>query len=144
MTFIKYLKSKKFIFIIIGIWLIIGIVFIWLFISNSTQQGIQVDAYITSIVPEKYTNEDGSYYEYYAHIEYQVNGTTYTSKIQCRKSNYIGQKISIYYDPQNPTNTWKTQRNSLNSMFWILALPICLVSICIKYGTRKSIIFGEE
>lgn len=144
MTFMEYLKSRKFTLIIIGICLILVIVFIWLFIASFTQQGVKVDAHITSITKEQCTNNNKTYYEHYAYVEYQVDGTTYNSKIQCRKDNYTGQKISIYYDPQNPANAWLLKRDFLDFSVLFLGLPICFISICVTYGTRKSIIFGGE
>ena len=110
-TFMRESVSARF-FIPVGIILIIfGIIAFVITIKN--QNYIEVEATITNIVlqEEEHLDNEGNRVEatYKFDIKYTVDGKEYTSDLDNMFKQNIGDKITIYYNPKDPSQITQTK-----------------------------------
>ena len=128
-TFFRESRTARF-FIPVGIILIaFGIL---VFIINSNNQNyIEVESTVTKVelYQESYIDANGDRVEalYDLTVKYTVNDVEYESILNALLKHEVGDKIKIYYNPENPNEI--TQTKSL-----ILPLIIILVGIASLVG----------
>lgn len=120
-TFFRETGPARF-FIPLGIILIVfGIV---VFIINSNNKNyIQVDAIVskTELVEEEHIDEDGNSVDatYNVYVKYTVNGTEYEEELGELSGYKENEKITIYYNPDNPKQITQTKSMILPIIFII-------------------------
>ena len=112
-TFLRESSLARFL-IPMGIILIVcGIIFF--VITKQNQNYIKTEAIVSSVqlVEEAYTDVDGNHVEatYDVGVKYTVDGTEYDEVLQGITKYNIGDKMTIYYNPENPNQI--TQSKSL-------------------------------
>lgn len=110
-TFMRESSTARF-FIPMGLVLIIfGVVF---FIINTKNQNyIKTEATVVDakLVEEEYTDTDGNHVDatYDVTIKYSVSGNEYTEVLNSVPKYDIGEKTTIYYNPNNPKEITQTK-----------------------------------
>ena len=113
-------------FIVIGTFL--SIVVIKTMTNSKHTQGIITDIHRSY----ERTNSDGEKeYSYETTIEYQINGMKYTNTVSGKAGN-IGNKIKVYYDPNDPSHIVSSPSNYVFFMFPFLGI-IALIIILKNY-----------
>jgi len=79
---------------------------VWISIEGRVISSVETSDYDSTLV------------EYENTYEYQVGAEKYTGKYKYYRAVPIGQKITIYYDPANPTNSARSQEEFGWQSFW--------------------------
>ena len=119
-TFFRESQTARF---LIPAGLMLTIFGVIVFISSLNNQNyVRVEATVTDVTMEQEvrTDSDGNYIEeiYNVTLSYEVDGKEYTGELSNVNKYKKGDKMTIYYDPENPENI--TQSKSL-------ALPAVLI-----------------
>lgn len=90
--------------------LIFGII---VFVINSKNQNyIKTEAIVsrTTLAQQAYTDDQGDYHEetYNVYVKYTVNGNEYDEELGELSGYKEGDKLKIYYNPENPTQITQT------------------------------------
>ena len=110
-TFMRESSTARF-FIPAGLILIIfGIV---MFVINSKNQDyikIESEVYNVTQTAEAYTDVDGNYVEatYSAMVKYTVDEKEYTATLDNVSKYNVGDKVTIYYNPADPSQVTQTK-----------------------------------
>ena len=119
-TFFRESRTARF-FIPAGIILIIFGIFMFI-VNNNNKNYVEVESTVTSvnIDQEAYIDVDGNQVEatYTVNLKYNVDGKEYTGDLSGVSKYNIGDKIKIYYNPDDPTQITQTKS---------LILPIVIV-----------------
>ena len=103
-TFMRESNVARF-FIPAGLILIIGGILVFI-ITLKTQNYIKVEAIVTNVDvrQEEVTDNDGTRYEdvYDVSFKYTVDGKEYNNKYDGISKYNVGDKMTIYYNPNNP------------------------------------------
>ena len=121
-TLMRESSTARF-FIPVGIVLIVfGI--IMFVINNKNQDYIKTNAVVTSsqLIQEAYTDVDGNQVEatYNATIRYTIDGKEYTDTLDNVSKYDVGDEITIYYNPKDPSQITQTKS---------LIIPIIIIAI---------------
>ena len=110
-TFFRESGPARF-FIPIGLILIIFGIVVFI-INNKNQNYIQVDAVVskTELVEEAHTDEEGNTVDatYKVYVKYTVNDTEYEEELGEISGYKENDKITIYYNPDNPKQITQTK-----------------------------------
>ena len=110
-TFFRESRVARF-FIPAGIILIVFGV-IMFNINNKNQNYIETESTVTSVAVEQeaYTDTEGNQVEatYVVDITYTVDGKEYTGNLPGQSKHNVGDKIKIYYNPDDPTKITQTK-----------------------------------
>ena len=116
-------------FLIPGGILFIAFGIIFFIISNQNKDFIKTEATVTSseIYEEAHTDSDGQRQEatYKVGLKYTVDGKEYTNTLEGVSQYKVGDKMTIYYDPADPTRI--TQSKSLIIPLAIIAGGIAML-----------------
>jgi hypothetical protein len=121
-TFMRESSTARF-FIPAGIALIVfGVV---VFVINSKNQNyIKIEATVSNVTQtaEAYTDSDGNWVEatYNAEVKYVVADREYTETLDNVSKFDVGDKVTIYYNPNNPQEITQTKS---------LIVPIIMVGL---------------
>lgn len=119
-TFFRESRTARF-FIPGGIILIVFGIYMFI-VNNQNQNYVETKANVTSIEvdQEAYVDEEGNQVEatYTVKLTYTVDGKEYTGELSGVSKYNPGDKIKIYYNPDNPTEITQTKS---------LILPIAIV-----------------
>ena len=103
-TFMRESSTARF-FIPAGIMLIIFGVIMFV-INNKNQNYIGIEAVVSKVelLQEEYIDTDGNRVEptYNANVKYTVDGKEYDEKLENVSKYNVGDKMTIYYNPNNP------------------------------------------
>lgn len=120
-TFFRESRVARF-FIPLGIILIAFGIVVFV-INNKNKDYIEVESTITNVElsEEAYTDSEGNHYDatYNLTIKYTVDGKEYNGTLDNMPKYDIGKKMTIYYNPKNPSEF--TQSKSI-------ILPIIMVA----------------
>lgn len=121
-TFFRESQTARF---LIPVGLITVIFGIAMFIINSQNQNyIKIDAIVskTELAEEAYTDADGNLVEatYKVFVKYTIDGNEYEQELGQLSGYNKGDKITIYYNPENPSQITQTKS---------LVIPIVITSI---------------
>ena len=94
--------------------------------SLNNQNYIRIEATVTNVTMEQEvrTDADGNYIEetYNVNLSYEVDGKEYTGELlnvnKCKK----GDKMTIYYDPENPENITQSKSLVLPAVLIVLGI----------------------
>ena len=110
-TFFRESRTARF-FIPLGVILIIfGIA---MFVINSRNQNyVETESIVTTVEVEQeaYTDEEGNQVDatYNVGVKYTVDGKEYTGELSGQSKHNAGDKIKIYYNPDNPSEITQTK-----------------------------------
>ena len=109
-TFLRESMVARF-FIPAGIILIVFGVFMFV-INSKNQNYIKTESTVTKIevLEEAYTDTDGNYVDatYKATVKYTVDGNEYTTELDNVSKYNEGDKVTIYYNPNDPSQVTMT------------------------------------
>ncbi len=121
-TFMRESSTARF-FIPAGILLIIFGIFMFV-INNKNQDYIKTEAIVSNVelLEEEYTDIDGNLVEatYSANVKWTVDGKEYEEKLENVSKYNIGDKMTIYYNPKDPSQITQTKS---------LILPIAIIAL---------------
>ena len=134
-TFFRESRTARF-FIPAGIILIIFGIFMFI-VNNDNKNYVEVESTVTSIDvdQEAYIDAEGNQVEatYTVKLTYTVDGKEYTGELSGVSKYNTGDKMKIYYNPDNPTQI--TQTKSL-----ILPIAIIVAGIAaLAFGIISSV-----
>ena len=120
MTFFRESRTARF-FIPLGIILIVFGIFVFI-VNNNNKDYIQVESTVSNvkISQEEYIDADGNHVDasYDITVKYTVDGKEYEGELNGLGKYNIGDKMKIYYNPNDPSQI--TQSKSL-------ILPIVII-----------------
>jgi hypothetical protein len=129
-TFFRESKTARF-FIPLGLILIIFGVIVFI-INTQNKDYIEVESTVSNVklVQDAYTDTDGNFVEaeYDLTVTYTVYGREYSGELNNMSKANIGDKITIYYNPKDPSQITQTKS---------LVLPIVMIA-----GGLASLIGG--
>lgn len=129
-TFMRESSTARFL-IPTGLILIVFGIFMFI-INNKNQDYIKIDATVVNVelIQESSTDIDGDYVEasYNANVTYLVEGKEYNATLENVSKYNIGDKLTIYYNPKDPSQITQTKS---------LILPIVII-----VGGIVSLTFG--
>ena len=121
-TFMRESSTARF-FIPVGLLLIIFGVFMFV-VNIKNQNYVETEAIVTNveIAQEEYIDVDGNRVEatYNAYVKYTVNGREYNGKFENVAKYNVGDKMKMYYNPDDPSQITQTKS---------LIFPIVLVAL---------------
>lgn len=119
--------------------IIIGIMLFLIFSAGcTTKDDIPVDAVVSNI-ERGYTSNHKEYSRIY--VTYTVDGKEYTSNLQGDTSNLnIGDKITIYYNKNNPNQVIRKAENTTVLIFVGIAAFFVIDFIITLYLRKKGIL----
>lgn len=110
----------------LGIFLIVFGVFMFI-VNDKNKDYIKTEAVVSNmeLVQDAYTDENGDTVEatYNVYVKYTVDGTEYNEELGEASNLKEGEKITIYYNPDDPTKI--TQTTSLILPIVIIAGGCC-------------------
>ena len=127
-TFMRESNTARF-FIPAGLILIIFGVFMFV-VNTKNQNYIETEAVVTDveIAQEEYIDTDGNRVDatYNAYVKYTVDGREYNGKFENVAKYNVGDKMKMYYNPEDPTQITQTKS---------LILPIVIITLGIASFT---------
>ena len=122
--FISFLRESTAARFFIPLGLILIIFAVAMFVINTRNQNyIKIEATVSNVelYQESYTDIDGNHVEatYTVKVKYNVDGKEYEATLDDVFKYNIGDKITIYYNPNNPNEITQTKS---------LIVPIVLIS----------------
>ena len=119
-TFFRESSIAKFL-IPLGLMLFIFGIVIFI-INTGNKDYVEVESVVSNVVltQEAYTDVDGTFVEasYDVSVKYTVDGNEYESVLSGLSKYNIGDKMTIYYNPENPNQITQTKS---------LILPIIMI-----------------
>ena len=110
-TFFRESSTARF-FIPLGIILIVFGIFMFV-INNQNKDYIKVEAIVSNVIlaEDAYIDSDGNHVEetYDINVKYTVAGKEYEGKLEGVSKYNIGDKMTIYYNPNNPNEITQTK-----------------------------------
>lgn len=110
-TFMRESSTARF-FIPVGLILIIFGAFMFV-INTKNQNYVKIEATVSNVelTQEAYTDVDGNHVDatYNATVRYNVDGKEYISTLDNVSKYNIGDKMTIYYNPQDPSQITQTK-----------------------------------
>ena len=134
-TFMRESSIARF-FIPLGVILIIfGVIIFVINMKNKNYLKIEATILDTKVLEEAYTDADGNHVDetYSATIEYTVDGKKYQQTLDNVSKYNVGDKMTIYYNPQDPNQI--TQSKTL-----IIPIVMIIAGITAVTGGIVSIV----
>ena len=107
---------------------------IMLIINTKNSNYIETESTITKVILEQeaYTDTDGNFVEatYNVNLKYTVNGKEYHAQLGGVSNYKVGEKMTIYYNPDNPNQITQT-KSLLLPIIIIIAGIISFISVFI-------------
>ena len=139
-TFFRESITARF-FIPLGIFLIVFGIFMFI-INKNNQNYIKTDAYVskTELVQESYIDENNNTVDatYKVFIKYTVDNKEYDTELGELSNIKKGDKITIYYDPNDPNNITQTKSLILPFVFIIGGIVSLVGGVISGYNAIKK------
>ena len=139
-TFFRESITARF-FIPLGIFLIVFGIFMFI-INKNNQNYIKTDAYVskTELVQESYIDENNNTVDatYKVFVKYTVDNKEYDTELGELSNIKKGDKITIYYDPNDPNNITQTKSLILPFVFIIGGIVSLVGGVISGYNAIKK------